>query len=104
MNTVTAISGFEPISSQLTPVEEAVKAYEKGIERGNLATLAREYRDGVVNLNLGNLLPREPVSVYLELLAGVEMHDHGLRFRFPFTLAPSYHSRAKMVAVDESMG
>ena len=95
--------GFS-VHSQLKPVDEAVKAYEEGIEQGHLSTLARQYRDGVVNLSLGNLQPEETVTVYLEMLAGVETHDRGFRFRFPFTLAPSYHSKARSVAIDEGTG
>ncbi len=92
------------VHSQLKPVEEAVKAYEEGIEQGHLSTLVRQYRDGMVNLNLGNLQPNETVTVQLELLAGVELHDRGFRFRFPFTLAPTYHSRAKSMGVDDGTG
>jgi len=86
-------TGFE-VHSELRRVEDAVKIYEAGIEAGHLATLARAYRDGVVNLTLGNLRSGEEVTVTLEILAGVELHDDGLRFRFPFTLAPGYHPRA----------
>jgi Ca-activated chloride channel family protein len=86
--------GFEA-HSELRRVEEAVKAYEEGIEAGHLATLARAYRDGVVNLTLGNLRKGEQVTVTLEVLAGVELHDDGLRFRFPFALAPGYHAKAR---------
>ncbi len=82
------------VHSELRRVEEAVKIYEAGIEAGHLATLARAYRDGVVNLTLGNLRSGEEVTVTLEILGGVELHDDGLRFRFPFTLAPGYHPRA----------
>lgn len=88
--------GFEA-HSELKRVEEAVKEYEAGIEAGHLSTLARSYRDGVVNLSLGNLRKGDDVTVTLEILAGVEMRDDGLRFRFPFTLAPGYHSQARMI-------
>ena len=87
--------GFS-VRSELKPVGEAVRAYEEGLEEGHLATLARTYRDGIVNLTLGNLRPGETVTVLLEILCGVELHDDGLRFRFPFTLAPSYHARARV--------
>jgi len=40
----------------------------------------------------------------LEVLAGVEAHDNGLRFRFPFTLAPSYHPRARAAEVEAGVG
>jgi len=86
--------GFEA-HSELKETEAAVKAYEEGILRGSLSTLARQYGDGVVNLTVGNIRPKETVAVHLEILCGVELRDDGFRFRFPFTLAPAYHARAK---------
>ena len=81
-----------------------MKAYEAGIEAGHLSTLARHYGDGVVNLSVGNIRPGETVCVTLEVIAGVELQDDGLRFRFPFTLAPSYHSRARSIEVEPGVG
>jgi Ca-activated chloride channel family protein len=95
--------GFR-VRSRLKPTEEAVKEYEAGIQEGHLATLARQYGDGLVNLTVGNIRPHETVVVLLEVLAGVEAHDAGLRFRFPFTLAPSYHPRARTVEVELGVG
>jgi Ca-activated chloride channel family protein len=95
--------GFR-VRSRLKPTEEAVKEYETGIQEGRLATLARQYGDGLVNLTVGNIRPKETVIVLLEVLAGVEAHDQGLRFRFPFTLAPSYHRRARTVEVEPGLG
>jgi Ca-activated chloride channel homolog len=86
--------GFEA-HSELKATEAAVKAYEEGLAQGSLATLARQYGDGVVNLTVGNIRPNETVTVHLEILCGIELRDDGFRFRFPFTLAPAYHSRAK---------
>ncbi|MCX7888023.1 MAG: VIT domain-containing protein, partial [Verrucomicrobiae bacterium] len=68
--------GFS-VSSDLKPTAEAVRLYEEGIESGSLSTLARQYRDGVVNLSVGNVRPGDIVAVYLEILAGVELHDDG---------------------------
>ena len=86
--------GFEA-HSELKETEAAVKAYEEGIARGSLSALARQYADGIVNLTVGNVQPKETVTVHLEILCGVELKDDGFRFRFPFTLAPAYHSRAR---------
>ncbi len=91
--------GFR-VRSRLKPTQEAVKDYEAGIQDGHLATLARQYGDGLVNLSVGNIRPKETVVVLLEVLAGVEAHDNGLRFRFPFALAPSYHRRARATEVE----
>lgn len=94
------VSGTDfSVDSELCPTEEAHKIYEAGIQAGSLSTLAREYCDGLVNLSVGNLRPKEKVVVLLEILAGVELHDDGLRLRFPFTLAPSYHAQARSMEV-----
>ncbi len=83
------------VRSELRPVAEAVKAYEDGVAAGRLSTLARQYADGIVSLTLGNLRPGETVTVSLELIAGVEIRDRAVRFRFPFTMAPAYHAGAR---------
>jgi Ca-activated chloride channel family protein len=86
--------GFEA-HSELKETEAAVKDYEEGIAQGSLSTLARQYGDGVINLTVGNILPKETVTVWLEIVAGVELKDAGFRFRFPLALAPRYHAGAK---------
>lgn len=95
--------GFS-VSSDLKPVEAAVQEYEEGLADGHLAALMRQYGDGVVNLTVGNIRPGEEVRVNLEILAGVESRDDGLRFRFPFTLAPAYHARARVAEVKPGIG
>jgi Ca-activated chloride channel family protein len=95
--------GFQ-VRSELRPVQEARDAYEKGISEGRLSTLARTYRDGRVNLSVGNIRPGELVKVFLELVAGVDLRDDGLRFRFPFTLAPCYHRNARAAEVEPGVG
>lgn len=86
--------GFEA-HSELKETGAAIEDYEKGISKGALSALARLYGDGMVNLTVGNIRPKETVTVHLEILCGVELRDDGFRFRFPFTLAPAYHPRAK---------
>jgi len=92
------------IHSDLKPVREAEKIYEEGIEDGHLSALAKIYRDGVVNLNVGNIRPGETVLIEVELLAGVELRDDGFRFRFPFALAPAYHAGAKCILTHPKKG
>lgn len=95
--------GFEA-ESELRETEAAVRAYEAGIAQGALATLARQYGDGLVNLTVGNIRPKETVTVWLEIVAGVELKDDGFRFRFPFTLAPSYQAHARTVVIAPGEG
>ena len=85
------------VDSELRATAEAVRVYEEGIRAGSLASLARQYGDGLVNLTVGNIRPEEKVTVRLEMLAGVELHDRSFRFRFPFTLAPAYHPKARAI-------
>ncbi|MFM8394120.1 MAG: VIT domain-containing protein, partial [Acidobacteriota bacterium] len=92
------------VDSELRPTAEAEQLYEAGIDAGNLSSLARQYRDGVINLNVGNIRPGETVTIYLEIIAGVELRDDGLRFRFPFTLAPTYHAAARSVEAARGAG
>ncbi len=92
------------VRSDLHDVEEAAKLYEAGIQEGRLSALARQYGDGLVNLSIGNLRPEEEVSVFLEVIAGVEAHDDGYRFRFPFSLAPSYHRDARAAEAEPGTG
>jgi len=87
------------VNSELRPTAEAHRLYEEGIHAGSLSALARHYGDGIVNLSVGNIRPKEQIVVLLELLAGVELHDGSLRLRFPFTLAPSYHSQARAAEI-----
>src|SRR5262245_55884045 len=65
------VAGDLEVHSELMGTESAVKTYEQGIARGELAALVRQYGDGIVNLTVGNIRPQETVTVYLELLAGV---------------------------------
>ena len=90
--------------SELRPTDEARKEYERGVQQGSLSSLAQTYRDGRVNLSVGNLRPGETVRVFLELVAGVELRDNGLRFRFPFTLAPCYHRKARSIESASGVG
>lgn len=96
-------SGFS-VRSELRPVKEAEQVYEEGLADGHLAVMARSHRDGIVNLAVGNLKPNDPVTVWLEMLAGVDARDDSCRFRFPFTLAPSYHPRARTISLDGDTG
>lgn len=92
------------VESELRERKDAEKIYEEGIEKGHLSVLSSEYADGMINLRVGNIMPQEKVTVTLEMLAGVDCSDNGYRFRFPFTLAPSYHARAAYMETSANCG
>jgi Ca-activated chloride channel family protein len=95
--------GFS-VSSELEPIEKVRETYEEAVAEGHLAAMAAQYGDGLVNLTVGNIRPGEEVTASLEIIAGVETRDDGIRFRFPFTLAPAYHSRARAAEVAPGVG
>lgn len=95
--------GFS-VASELKPIEKVRETYEEALADGHLAAMAAQYGDGLVNLTVGNIRPGEDVTVDLEVIAGVETRDDGVRFRFPFTLAPAYHSRARTAEVAPGVG
>ncbi len=95
--------GFS-VASELKPIEKVRETYEDALADGHLAAMAAQYGDGIVNLTVGNIRPGEEVTVNLEIIAGVETRDDGIRFRFPFTLAPAYHARARMAEVAPGVG
>jgi len=84
--------------SKLAPREEARKEYETGVEAGHLSVLSETNPDGMVTLSVGQVRPDETITVAIDIVSGVEVKDKSFRFRFPFTLAPSYHSLAKITA------
>ena len=92
------------VHSELKPAKEAIEAYEKGMDAGALSALAREYQDGLINLSVGNIRPGEHVTLALEIISGIELRDDGYRLRFPFTLAPSYHPKARAVTTEPGWG
>jgi Ca-activated chloride channel homolog len=86
------------VESNLKERAEARKEYEEGIQQGHLSVLAETSLDGMVTLQIGQVRPGELVTVMVECVCGVDLKDTTYRFRFPFTLAPSYHSKAKTTA------
>ena len=87
--------GFE-VDSKLSPRQEARKEYEAGVSNGHVSALTETSLDGLVTLNVGQVQPKETIVIAVEIVVGVETRDDGFRFRFPFTLAPNYHSGSKV--------
>jgi len=86
--------------SRLEKRAKARKEYEEGVADGHLSVLAETNMDGLVNLTVGQVQPDEEISVIMDVVVGVDTKDDGFRFRYPFTLAPSYHPQAKASATE----
>lgn len=88
------------VDSKLEPRKKARKEYEQGLAEGHLSVLAETNQDGLVHLSVGQVQPDEEVSVIMDVVVGVTTRDKSFSFRYPFTLAPNYHSSAKMVPTE----
>ena len=86
--------GFS-VSSRLKRAAHAQQCYEQALIQGSLAAYTQQNADGLVNLTVGNLRPGETVAVHLNLISGLSLRDSGSRLRFPFTVAPCYHSQLR---------
>lgn len=91
------------VESVLKEREEAQQVYDDGIAGGHLSSLAETHADGMVSLTVGQVRPDEDVTVILEVVVGIETKDKSWRLRYPFTLAPNYHSQAKSYPTAEGM-
>ncbi|MCR4411505.1 MAG: VIT domain-containing protein [Thermoguttaceae bacterium] len=69
---------------------EAREEYRRAIESGHRAAIAEEERSGTFNLRVGNIPPKETVSVELTLVGPVPFVGGEAEFRFPLVVAPRY--------------
>jgi hypothetical protein len=91
-----AVCHFEVITDDrvLTGlVEEAEKAedeYDEAISEGYGAFLLEQNRPDIFTINVGNLKPKQAVTIRLTFVAELEVHDSSIRLAFPTTVAPRY--------------
>lgn len=82
--------GERVIEGQLKERGQARKDYRKAIEDGHRAALAEEDRSGTFSIQVGNIPPKEDVSVELTLVGPLPVASGEATFRFPLVVAPRY--------------
>jgi Ca-activated chloride channel family protein len=91
-----AVCGFEVITGdrvltgQIEEIEQAVEQYEKAIGEGHGAFMVEENRPDVFTVRVGNLKPRQAVTIRLTYVCPLERADRQIRVAFPTTAAPRY--------------
>jgi Ca-activated chloride channel homolog len=91
-----AICGFEAIVDgtlvigEVKDREEAFKAYDDAMERGDGALLLDEERPDVFMASVGNLPPGGEVLLKLTYVAELAVDEAGVRFVIPTTVSPRY--------------
>jgi Ca-activated chloride channel family protein len=69
---------------------EARQAYAQAIQTGYRAAITEEDRSGVFTLQVGNILPNETVTIYLDLVGSLPFEGSEVTYRFPLVVAPRY--------------
>ena len=82
--------GERVIEAELKERGQAREDYERAIVAGFRAGIAEEERSGTFNLRVGNIPPRETVTVVLTLVGPIPVADGEATFRFPLVVAPRY--------------
>ena len=82
--------GQRVVEGQLKERSQARADYQQAIEDGHRAAIAEEERSGTFNLRVGNIPPREEVTVELVLVGPLPVAGGEATFRFPLVVAPRY--------------
>ena len=91
-----AVCGFEVftgdrvLTGAIDEVEKATETYDDAVADGHGAFLAEQHRPDVFSVRVGNLLPRQAVTVRLTYVSPLERVDRAIRVAFPTTVAPRY--------------
>jgi Ca-activated chloride channel family protein len=83
-------TGDRVLTGEVEEVEKATEHYDDAIADGHGAFLAEQHRPDVFSVRVGNLLPRQAVTVRLTYVCPLERVDRAVRVAFPTTVAPRY--------------
>lgn len=101
-----AVCAFEIITDdriltgQIDEAETAAENYQAAIAEGHGAFMATQVRPDVFTGNVGNLKPRQQVTVSITYVAKLERHEKSMRMAIPTTIAPRYVTASGMNIVD----
>jgi Ca-activated chloride channel homolog len=91
-----AVCGFEAIVDgtlvigEIKEREEAFKAYDDAMARGDGAFLLDEERPDVFQASVGNLPPGKEILLRVTYVTELAVDERGLRFLIPTTVSPRY--------------
>jgi Ca-activated chloride channel family protein len=101
-----AVCGFEVITGdrvltgEIDETEKATETFETAIAKGDAAFSLDRERPDVFTVRVGNLKPKQAVTIGISYVALLEAVDGKIRFTFPTTIAPRYLSSAGTEPVD----
>ena len=87
---MTMTADGRTVEAELQERSQARETYDRAIEAGQRASIAEEERPDVFTMRVGNILPRERVTITLTLAGPLPWEDDAATFRFPLVVAPRY--------------
>jgi len=90
LTTLVMTCGDRVVQAQLHERGAARQAYDEAIASGHGAAIAEEERPDVFTMRVGNIAPRQEVTIALTLAGPLSLVDGEAEFRFPLVVAPRY--------------
>ncbi|HEX8521390.1 MAG TPA: VIT domain-containing protein, partial [Tepidisphaeraceae bacterium] len=104
-----AVCGFEillgdrVLTGTVEETDVATEKYDRAVREGEGAYLLDAERPDVFTVAVGNLKPRQAVTVRLTYVAELEVVDGEIRLAYPTTVAPRYVTSTGSTALDAAM-
>lgn len=104
-----AVCGFEVVffdkvfTGVVDETDRAIEKYDDAISQGHGAYLLEQHRPDVFSVRVGNLKPRQAVTIRLTYITDVQVVDRAIRLSFPTTIAPRYATASGTDPIDAAI-
>jgi Ca-activated chloride channel family protein len=104
-----AVCGFEVVffdkvfTGVVEETDRAIEKYDDAIAQGHGAYLLEQHRPDVFSVRVGNLKPRQAVTIRLTYVTDLQAVDRQIRLSFPTTIAPRYVTASGMDPIDAAI-
>ncbi len=104
-----AACGFEVVffdkvfTGVIEETDKAVEKYDDAIAEGHGAYLVEQHRPDVFSVRVGNLKPRQAVTIRLTYVMDLDIVDKSIRLAFPTTIAPRYATATGTDPIDAAI-
>ena len=104
-----AVCGFEIVffdkvfTGVVEETDRAIRKYDDAITDGDGAYLLEQHRPDVFCVRVGNLKPRQAVTVRLSYVRDVQVVDRSIWLSFPTTVAPRYATASGVDPIDAAI-
>jgi Ca-activated chloride channel family protein len=82
--------GERIVEGDLQERGQARRTYDQAIAQGHRAAITEEERPGVFTMRVGNIMPGEEATVWLDLTGPLSWQDGEVTYRFPLVVAPRF--------------